>query len=94
MGIYRRLYKYSEDIPKQIAKFLSCDEKSLNSAPALKAIVKVYLILKGVKQSCEGNTAVCPFCGYLYSRKGLWRHIYCAHYDELLKIVDEYMKTK
>jgi len=89
MGFARQLKWLGELAPLKIAKFLSCLD-SLDFAPTLKRAV----LSSVTTPDCGKSFVKCPFCGYTYTRKGLWRHIYNTHYDELLKIVDRYVSIK
>jgi hypothetical protein len=89
LGFARQLKWLGEVVPLKIAKFLSCLD-SLDSLPTMKRAVLSSVIAP----DCSKSFAKCPFCSYTYTRRGLWRHIYSTHYDELLKIVDRYVSIK
>jgi len=81
-------YRYAY-LPEQIAKLVTCRPHSLHK--------KFVDFLESKEIKCvESYTdyVKCPFCGYVFSRRGYKRHLMETHYDELLKIIDEYYERK
>jgi len=87
VGIGRRLRWYGESLALRVARFVGCLD-DLSNMPALKAV----LMVRGLTANCDEKYLRCPVCGLVYSRRGLWRHVYYTHYDEILQALDEWQK--
>jgi uncharacterized C2H2 Zn-finger protein len=87
MGVGRRLKWYGEVLAVRVARFVGCLD-GLSNMPALKAV----LVARGLATNCDEKYLRCPVCNLVYSRRGLWRHVYNTHYDEILQALDEWQK--
>jgi uncharacterized C2H2 Zn-finger protein len=89
MGVGRRLRWYGETLAVRVARFVGCLD-DLSNMPALKAVLMARG--KRLAANCSEKYLRCPVCNFVYSRRGLWRHVYNTHYNEILQALDEWQK--
>jgi uncharacterized C2H2 Zn-finger protein len=77
----------SESLVFRVARFVGCLD-DLGNLPALRAV----LVARGLTTNCGEKYLRCPVCGFAYSRRSFWKHVYSRHLDEIVQAVEEWRK--